>query len=232
MAKHMPKASPHRELWAQGIGNMLAALAGGIPITSVIARSSANIDAGAQSRISAMLHGGWLLLSVWLLSHYINMIPLASLAAILIYTGYKLTRVSLYVNMFRKGVEQFVPFVVTIVAIIFSDLLTGVLIGLAISIFFLLRGTYKSQFFLQKTSDSAGVVSATLVLPAQLSFLHKQKIAQLLAEIPDNSRILIDASHCEYIDADVLEMLEHFEKTGAGSRNIRLSIVWREPLQP
>ena len=135
---HKRKASPNKELVAQGIGNIFSGLVGGIPITSVIVRSSVNINAGAATKMSAILHGLLLFVSVLFISPYLNLIPIASLAAILLVTSYKLAKVSLFKEMYRKGLNQFIPFIATILAIVFTDLLVGVLIGLGISIFYLL----------------------------------------------------------------------------------------------
>ena len=141
---HKRQASPNRELVAQGIGNIVSGLVGGIPITSVIVRSSVNINAGAATKLSTILHGSFLLISILLLSPIIKLIPLASLATILILTGYKLAKVSLFKDMYSKGLNQFIPFIATILAIVFTDLLIGVLLGLVVSIFYLLKSNYKN----------------------------------------------------------------------------------------
>ena len=156
---HKRVASPNKELVAQGIGNMLAGVIGGIPITSVIVRSSVNINAGAATKMSAILHGVFLLFSILLLSPVLNLIPLASLASILILTGYKLAKVSLFRDMYSKGLNQFIPFVVTILAIVFTDLLIGVLIGTAVSIFYILKRNFQNAYHF----DSGSFIRATLL---------------------------------------------------------------------
>jgi MFS superfamily sulfate permease-like transporter len=137
----------NRELIAQGAGNMVAGLIGGIPLTSVIVRSSVNLSAGAMTKMSAILHGLFLLLSVLFLASLLNLIPLAALAAILIVTGYKLAKISVFQSMFRKGWEQFIPFIVTVLAIVFTDLLKGVMVGTVFSVFYILRSNFRNPFF-------------------------------------------------------------------------------------
>ncbi len=209
---HKRQASPNRELFAQGIGNILSGLIGGIPITSVIVRSSVNINAGAASKVSTILHGLFLLISLILLSPIINLIPLASLASILILTGYKLTKVSLFRDMYKKGLNQFIPFVVTILAIVFTDLLMGVLIGLAVSIFYLLKSNFKNPFVLQKETLHIDEI-VRMELPNQVSFLNKASIKDTLWSIPNDSKIIIDASNTDFIDSDILEIITDFKQT-------------------
>jgi len=207
---HKRQASPNRELFAQGVGNILSGLIGGIPITSVIVRSSVNINAGAASKVSTILHGLFLLISLILLSPIINLIPLASLASILILTGYKLTKVSLFRDMYKKGLNQFIPFVVTILAIVFTDLLMGVLIGLAVSIFYLLKSNFKNPFVLQKETLHIDEI-VRMELPNQVSFLNKASIKDTLWSIPNDSKIIIDATNTDFIDSDILEIITDFK---------------------
>lgn len=217
-------ASPNRELMAQGIGNILSGLIGGIPITSVIVRSSVNIHAGAQSKMSTIIHGFFLLMSILLLSPLLNLIPLASLATILLLTGYKLAKISLFKDMYAKGMDQFIPFVATILAIVFTDLLIGVLIGLAIGIFFVLKSNFKTVFTVQKETLHVDE-TMRLELPNQVSFLNKASIKETLWSIPEKSKVTIDASYCEYIDQDVLEIIEDFRSTIAPEKKIKLNIL-------
>ncbi len=217
-------ASPNRELIAQGTGNLLSGLVGGIPITSVIVRSSVNINAGAKSKMSAILHGLFLLVSLLLLSPMLNKIPLASLAAILILTGYKLAKVTLFQEMFRKGMGQFIPFVATIVAIVFTDLLIGVFIGLTISIFYILKSNYKYPFVLQKETMHVDE-TVRIALPNQVSFLNKATIKDTLSQLPNGSKVIIDATQSNYIDNDVMELLNDFKTTISVDRKIKLNIV-------
>jgi carbonic anhydrase len=208
---HKRVASPNKELVAQGIGNMVAGLVGGIPITSVIVRSSVNINAGAETKMSAILHGVLLLISLLLLSPLLNFIPLASLASILILTGYKLAKVSLFKGMYNKGLNQFIPFVVTVIAIVFTDLLIGVLIGSAFSIFYILKRNFKNAYHFNKESFHTGDI-ITIRLSEEVSFLNKASIKQTLADIPENSSVIIDASNSTYIDYDVMEVIRDFIK--------------------
>jgi carbonic anhydrase len=227
MDVHKRQASPNRELIAQGVGNIASGLIGGIPITSVIVRSSVNINSGAETKLSAILHGLFLLLSVLLFGNILNLIPLASLACILILTGYKLAKISLFKEMYHKGSNQFIPFVVTIVAIIFTDLLIGVLIGLAVSIFYILRSNFKNPFALQKNpADPEGTIR--LELPNQVSFLNKASIKDALWAIPEKSKVVIDASYSDYIDSDVLDIIKDFRNVVAVEKEIELGVIGLE----
>lgn len=217
-------ASPNRELVAQGVGNVLSGLLGGLPVTSVIVRSSVNIEAGARSKWSAVLHGVLLLVSVFFLRDILNRIPLASLAAILIYTGYKLANILLFKKMYRKGLNQFIPFFITITAILFTDLLIGVLIGLVICIYYLLKINYKKPFDIDK-DNTHGEETIKIKLANQLSFLNKGKLKETLGTLPNNSKVVIDASDCDFIDYDVLEVIYDFKHTISKSKDIKLNII-------
>ena len=207
-----------RELKAQGIGNMLSGLVGGLPITSVIVRSSANVNAGAKSKMSTMMHGTLLLLCVALIPSILNMIPKAALAAILIFTGYKLAKPSLFKAYYKKGWDQFLPFVLTIVAILFTDLLIGVLIGIGMSIFFIVRSNFKTSVFIVHDDNRY-----LFRLRKDVSFLNKPYIKNKLEEVPENSFVLIDASRADFIDKDVVEVIEDFTKH-APLKSIRVQV--------
>lgn len=222
---HKRQASPNRELVAQGLGNLLSGLVGGIPITSVIVRSSVNLNAGAETKLSAILHGVFLLISVVLLGPIINLIPLASLASILLVTGYKLAKVSLFKDMYKNGLNQFIPFFVTILAIVFTDLLIGVIIGSSISIFYILKSNFKNAYHFQKDSYHTGDV-ITIKLSEEVSFLNKASIKDLLStEIPDNSKVILDGSNSKYIDFDVLETIKDFINVQAKEKNIEAQVI-------
>lgn len=221
---HKRESPPNRELIAQGVGNIAAGLFGGIPVTSVIVRSSVNINSGNATKLSAILHGGFMLVSVLALGAVLNLIPLASLAAILLITGYKLAKVELFKNMYKKGWHQFIPFVATILAIVFTDLLIGVLIGLAISVFYLLRSNFRNPFTIGKEKLSIGEV-VKLELSDEVSFLNKASIKDTLWNVPEKSKVIIDGSRSGFIDEDVLEVLEDFKTTVAPERNIQLNLV-------
>jgi carbonic anhydrase len=221
---HKRESPPNRELLAQGVGNITSGLLGGIPVTSVIVRSSVNIGSGNATKMSTILHGIFMLVSVIALSNVLNLIPLASLAAILIVTGYKLANIALFKQMFKKGWNQFIPFVVTILAIVFTDLLIGVLIGLAISIFYILRINFNNSFKMRKEKLAIGEI-VKLELSEEVSFLNKASIKTSLWKIPDNTKVMIDATHSEFIDDDVLEIIDDFKNTVAPERNIALNII-------
>src|SRR5690606_2686841 len=203
---HKRKTPPNRELIAQGIGNTLSGLIGGIAITSVIVRSTVNIEAGGQTKLVTILHGLLLLLSVLFISSVINLIPLASLSAILLVVGYKLASVSLLRKMYAKGWSQFLPFVTTVIAILLTDVLIGVLIGSALSVFFLLRNNYYNPFFIENTRFMQGE-AIKLELSNEVSFLNRASIKNALWSVPDNSKVVIDATFSSYIDQDVVEIL-------------------------
>ena len=216
--------SPNRELIAQGIGNMMSGLVGGLPITSVIVRSSANVNAQARSKMSTIVHGLLLLVCVSLIPTVLNKIPLASLAAILLMTGYKLCNPALFRKMFGYGKYQWVPFVVTVIAIVFTDLLTGVGIGLGVSILALLYGNYKNSYFFHKEKHKEGE-TILIHLSEEVSFLNKASIKLTLEHLPPNSTVILDAYDAQYIDHDVLELIRDFKDIQAPLKNIDCKTV-------
>ncbi|MDN4052458.1 SulP family inorganic anion transporter [Massilia sp. YIM B02763] len=220
---HKRETPPNRELVAQGVGNICAGLLGGLPVTSVIVRSSVNIQSGNRTKASAVLHGVLLLVAVVALSPLLNQIPLAALAAILIVTGYKLAKVSLFRDMYGKGWSQFLPFAITIAAIVFTDLLSGVLVGLFASLFYLMRSHFRNPYSIEQYRMHIGDV-IKMELPNQVSFLNKATIKSTLWDIPDGANVLIDASNADYIDNDVLEIIQDF-RVVAAERGIRLNVV-------
>lgn len=215
---------PNSELKAQGIGNMISGLIGGLPITSVIVRSTANINSGGVSKLSSVFHGVLLLICCSLIPGLLNKIPLATLAAILIMTGYKLCRLSVFKEMFSKGKYQWVPFVVTVLAIVFTDLLIGVSIGLAVSVVYILQGNIKSPYYFHREKYHDGDL-IRLVLSQEVSFLNKASIRLTLEALPKDSKVIIDASNTAYIDYDVLELIREFEKVQAPTRNIKVVLT-------
>lgn len=220
---HKRQSPPNRELVAQGVGNTFSGLLGGIPLTSVIVRSSANINAGAVSKMSTIFHGLLLLVCAFAVPNLLNMIPLASLAAILILTGYKLAKVSIFKDMYARGWDQFLPFVVTVLAIVLTDLLFGIAIGLAFSLFFILMSNFRNPFDFVKTDYHTGEI-IRLELAPQVSFFNKPSIQNTLYQIPENSEVVIDASNSDFIDYDVLESIDEFRGV-APERNINLSLI-------
>jgi MFS superfamily sulfate permease-like transporter len=221
---HKRETPTNRELVAQGVGNIFSGFLGGLPVTSVIVRSSVNIQTGARTKASAVLHGLFMLASVLVLAPVLNMIPLAALAAILIMTGYKLAKVSLFRDMYRKGWSQFAPFVVTVVAIVFTDLLSGVLIGLATSVFYLMRSNFRNPYSIEQYRLHIGEV-IKMELPNQVSFLNKATIKAALWDIPHGSKVLIDAGSADFIDHDVLEIIQDYRDVVAPERAVQLNIV-------
>lgn len=216
--------STDRELKAQGIGNMLSGLLGGLPMTSVIVRSSANINAGARSKMSTIIHGALLLICVASIPVLLNMIPKASLAAILIFTGYKLCKPSVFIHMWKGGWTQFMPFVLTATAVVSLDLLKGVGLGLLVSIFYILRQNARIPYYFQRSSFSNGEL-IKITLAQEVSFLNKASIKDTLNNIPEGSKVIIDASQTQYIDFDVLDLITNFSTSTAPDRNISLSLV-------
>ena len=207
-----------RELKAQGIGNMISGLIGGLPITSVIVRSSANVNAGAKSKMSAIYHGILLLLCVALIPGLLNLIPKSALAAVLIFTGYKLAKPGLFKAYYKKGWDQFLPFVITIGAILLTDLLIGVLIGIGVGLFFIIRSNFKTSVFIVHDHNKY-----LIRLRKDVSFLNKPIIKNKLEEIPENASVLIDASRADFIDKDIIEVIEDFS-IHAPLKNIRVEV--------
>lgn len=194
-----------RELKAQGVGNMVSGLIGGLPITSVIVRSSANVNAGARSKMSTVMHGLLLLGCVAMIPGLLNMIPKAALAAILIFTGYKLAKPALFRAFYKKGWDQFAPFVITIVAILLTDLLIGVMIGIVVGLFFVLRSNFKTSVFVVHDENKY-----LFRLRKDVSFLNKPIIKNKLELVPENGYVLIDCQRADFIDKDIVETIEDF----------------------
>lgn len=209
-----------RELSAQGLGNIFSGLIGGLPITQVVVRSSANIDAGGKTKLAAVIHGVLLILAVILLPALLNQIPLASLAAILIMVGYKLTKAGLFKEMYMKGMDQFIPFILTIVGVLFTDLLKGIGIGLVVSIYFILRRNSQNHFTKTETDGELHIR-----LSEEVTFLNKVGIHTTLENAAPHSKIIIDASNCKSIDQDILELLEEFKKYGSVHKEIDFQLI-------
>ncbi len=213
----------NRELKAQGIGNLISGLIGGLPVTQVIVRSSANIQSGGKTKAAAFIHGILLLVCVALIPVVLNVIPLASLAAILIMVGYKLAKPSLFKSMYKLGWQQFMPFIATIAGILLTDLLIGIGIGLVVAIFYILLTNYKAAYFLHQEEDPKDH-SLVLVLSEDVTFLNKASILRTLNSLPANSKVTIDASHSVNIDYDVIEIIEEY-RANAESKNIDLKVI-------
>ena len=210
----------NRELKAQGLGNVLSGLIGGLPLTQVIVRSSANISFGGRTKMSAILHGVFLLISALTMASILNMIPLSSLAAILLMVGYKLAKPSLFKQMYKLGWEQFIPFAVTVIVILFTDLLTGIIAGMVMGGFFALRHSYRNSHYMKEAHTTEnGVNTYHLVLAEEVSFFNKASLIRELEAIPENSKVVIDCTNSKSIDYDVVELIKNFD-SNAKSKNI------------
>lgn len=217
-------ASGNRELKAQGIGNILSGFLGGLPMTSVIVRTSANITSGAKTKISSIAHGLFLLVAVLLIPALLNKIPLAALAAILIMIGFRLASPSVFIHMWKNGKFQFIPFIATVLAVVFTDLLKGVAIGMIVSIIFILRGNMKLAYFFKKEDHKEGA-KIKIKLAQEVSFLNKAAIKQTLVHLPLSAHVIIDASDTVYIDHDILELIRDFNQASAREKNIRVDLI-------
>jgi len=218
-------APANQELKAQGIGNIVSGLIGGLPVTQVIVRSSTNIQSGGRTKASAIFHGFLLLICAMAIPHILNLIPLASLAAILFLVGYKLAKPALFKSMYKLGWSHFVPFMVTIIGIVLTDLLVGIGLGMAVAIFFILRDNYKKPYFFHPEDHKEGE-PIRIVLSEDVTFLNKAAIMQTLNHIPNDSKVIIDASKSIEIDQDVIEIIEDFQ-AGAHMKNIEVEVIDR-----
>jgi len=219
------RTSPaNRELIAQGIGNITTGLIGGIPVTSVIVRSSVNINSGGKTKLSAVFHGVLLLVSVVFLPVWLNMIPLSCLAAILLVTGAKLVSPAVVMQMWSKGRYQFIPFAVTVVAIVFTDLLVGVLIGLGVSVAFILNSNIRRPLRIFVEKHLGGDV-VHIELANQVSFLNLAALAKVLDDLPRGGHVLLDAQSTDYIDPDVLDLIRDFKEQAGPARGVEVSLL-------
>lgn len=214
----------NKELKAQGIGNIVSGLIGGLPITQVIVRSSANINSGGKSKTATITHGLILLISVLFIPLYLNLIPLSALAMILILVGYKLSKPSLYYGMLKLGWEQFVPFIATILGVVFTDLLKGIGIGLLFAIYFVLKKNFRNSFRLF-SENANGKQKITLRLAEEISFLNKASIKKALEDIPNDSVLVIDGSKSKEIDYDVIERIDEFKEFKAPLKHVQLEVI-------
>ncbi|WHZ08291.1 MAG: Na(+)-dependent bicarbonate transporter BicA [Cytophagales bacterium] len=209
-----------RELKAQGVANVLAGLVGGLPVTSVVVRSSANVQAGGRSKASAITHGLILLLSVMLIPQLLRLIPLSALASILMVTGYKLSKPVLFKEMYQNGRAQFIPFVITLVAIVLTNLLLGVLVGLVAAIFFILKTNFQQAFIL--VNDNRHFL---LKFTKDVSFLHKSTLRKSFEKIPDDATVTIDGAQSRFIDHDIREMIKDYVEISK-TKNISVQLKY------
>jgi MFS superfamily sulfate permease-like transporter len=217
-------SNANTELKAQGVGNILSGLIGGLPMTSVIVRTTANINAGAKTKFSAIVHGLMLLLTVILIPGILNMIPMASLAAILLMIGWKLASPKVFKHMWQSGLQQFIPFIITVLAVVFTDLLKGVGVGLIVSIFYILKGNMKLAYRFSKEKYHEGE-TIHIDLAQEVSFLNKAALKQTLSDLPSNSNVIIDAGNTVYIDFDIIQLIKDFSSFGAAERKIKLQLI-------
>ena len=208
--------SKNRELFAQGFGNAISGLVGGLPVTAVIVRTSANAAGGAKSKLSTILHGFWLFLCVVAISPLLNLIPLSCLASMLILVGYKLTKPQIIKKMYQRGVNQFIPFVVTIVAILFTDLLVGIMIGMVVGFVFVMRSNIHKSIVMVNEGNHY-----LIRFYKDVSFLQKSIMIKMLHRIPEDSYLVIDGSKSVYVDDDIVELIEDFTKR---AQSIRVSV--------
>lgn len=224
MDKQRRLTNTNRELLAQGAGNILSSLLGGLPMTSVVVRSSANASAGATSKAATIVHGLFLTVSVLAIPFLLNLIPLATLAAVLLLVGYKLANPVHIMHFWYKGVYQFLPFAATLLAVVLTDLLTGVLIGMAISLSYILMGNMKRAYRMRK-SNSSSRDELYMTLSEEVSFLNKAAIKEHLLAVPTRAKLTIDASSSSYIAQDVIELIQEFANVQAKERNIELILI-------
>ncbi len=215
---------PNRELWAQGTGNIVSGLIGGMPITSVIVRSSVNANSGARSKCSTIIHGIFLLLAVMFFVPLMNMIPLSALAAILILTGFKLTHPKLFKKLYQQGWKQFLPFIITLVAILLTDLLTGILIGLLVSSAFILYGNLNKGVRVYKEKHLHGIVTR-IELPSQVTFLNRSALISALEHVHKDEQLILDATQSDSIDPDIYQVIQEYQNETAIKRKIDLKLI-------
>ena len=213
----------NRELVAQGVGNMLCGLFGAIPMTAVVVRGAANADAGARTKLAAFIHGVFLLLAVLLIPFLLNKIPYASLASILLITGYNLAKPSLFKDMWKLGIKQFLPFITTIIVILLTDLLIGVSIGLILSVYFIIQNNFKDEFRIEQSKQHETAIYK-VILNSNVTFLNKVNLRSILDKIPGYSVVTIDGSAIKFIDYDVLEIISEYSNK-AINKHIELHLI-------
>jgi MFS superfamily sulfate permease-like transporter len=221
---HKNVTPTNRELLAQGTGNIISGLIGGLPITQVIVRSSANIQSGGRTKLSAIIHGFFLFFSVILIPKILNMIPLSVLAAILFIVGYKLAKPALFKKMYKLGWNQSVPFFVTVIGIVFTDLLIGISLGLGVGIIVILLKSYQNSHFLHIEEHPDGKNTVKMTLAEEVTFFNKGAILKELDNLPKNTMLEINVLKTRYLDNDIIEILEDF-RTKAKERNINIKLV-------
>lgn len=208
----------NRELKAQGVANTISGLIGGLPITSVVVRSSANIQAGARTKASAITHGVILLAAVALIPSLLKLIPLSALAAVLIFVGYKLTSPALFQSMYKKGMDQFIPFAATVIAVLFSNLLLGVFVGILVAVFFILKTNFRESVLVVNDGNNYLVK-----LTKDVSFLNKATLRETFNNMPSNTNVTIDGSKSQFVDSDIKETIADFIESSK-KKNIQVDL--------
>ena len=221
---HRRTTPTNRELFAQGTGNLISGLIGGLPITQVIVRSSANIQSGGQTKLSPIIHGFLLLISVILIPTVLNFIPLSVLAAVLFLVGYKLAKPQLFVQMYKAGWKQYAPFFITVLGIVFGDLLLGIGLGLIVGICVILIKSYQNSHFLHKENIEDGNKTVKMTLAEEVTFINKGAIIKELNQLEGNSYLIMDVTKSHYLDNDIVEVLDDF-KIKAEEKNINIKII-------
>jgi len=221
------RTSTNTELKAQGLGNIVSGLVGGLPVTAVIVRTSANVNAGGLTKTSTITHGTIMLVCVALIPQLLNMIPLASLSAVLFVVGYKLTSYSVYKSVFEQGKKQFLPFIITILVVMFSDLITGIIVGGTVAIFFVLRDNYKNAYLHDKV-EHEGEEKTIIRLSQETTFLNKADIMLFLDHLPKDHHLVVDGTDTKFMHPDIFEIIMDFKKT-AEYKNIKLELIGIEP---
>lgn len=212
----------NRELKAQGLGNVISGLIGGLPLTQVIVRSSANINFGGRTKMSAIMHGFFLLIAALSIPAILNLIPLASLAAILLMVGYKLSNPDIFKSLFKQGKEQFIPFVATVIGILATDLLKGIAFGMIVAIFYILRNNFKNPSYMIQNAKT-DIDEYQIALAEEVTFLNKGSILQMLNHVPENSKVTIDGSRNKFLHYDIKEIIQNF-LTHARDKNIQVNL--------
>lgn len=214
----------NRELLAQGAGNIVSGFIGGLPITQVIVRSSANVQSGGKSKLSTILHGFLLLISVILIPTLLNKIPLSVLAAILLVVGYKLAKPKLFIQIYALGWKQFLPFIVTVIGIVFTDLLVGIGLGLFVGIVVILLKSYQNSHFLHIEDKSNGKHKIKMTLAEEVTFFNKGAILKELNRLPKDTILELNLINTRYLDNDIIEILEDFLYK-AKEKNIDIKLI-------
>ncbi|WP_421877726.1 SulP family inorganic anion transporter [Marinoscillum sp.] len=207
-------APANRELTAQGIGNMISGLIGGLPITAVIVRSTANISSGGKTKVSAVFHGFLLAISVVFFPDVLNMIPKAALAAVLLVVGYKLAKPALFKDLYAKGKDQFLPFIITIAAILMTDLLIGITVGIVVGLYFVIKSNLHQAITVQESGDNKYLIT----LEKDVSFLNKAFLRKTLRNMPEGSHVIFDETESIFVDNDILETIEDFKATAINNQ--------------